>query len=479
MKSLVIIVLWLTILLSACSTPVEGPVATDPEQESSVQEILVPEREEPEIIAPEEPAETVPEKETLADVLEALRPSDISCVVQNLDRGTALHTQTLIRALNRVSEAADDSAELTDWVWYAEVLLEEERLYDRCITLKAGLQENLVEVALGKERITAWDEELYWMVRRNQNVQTLGIDWEAYDRYRPYVDACLETEWEVPPDMMEQIRLELVGFQRVHINDAIGAELYEIEIVANADSLEAARYFCAGGAFIDSRLRVHGLGKYKYLAVVDGEPVGYGDWSLFYGPEDEGRFEEKFPTKEPLIEYLAPLPEVLPEPDMGVQAVRILEQLRNFEIGLAYDQFSFSDVSQLGEEQLFLLFLLQADDEELEQQYDPALGRYCFSKEQIEQCLDDHFAGASFEIEKHQHYDSATNTISVEVASGFGGNRYMRLANWSIENGKMTMTVTFHEQPDCTDAPYMEKEYALQIGQGTWQYLSAEIMNNQ
>ena len=176
MKSLVIILLWLTILLSACSTPVEGPVATDPEQESSVQEIFVPEREEPEIIAPEEPAETVPEKETLADVLEALRPSDISCVVQNLDRGTALHTQTLIRALNRVSEAADDSAELTDWVWYAEVLLEEERLYDRCITLKAGLQENLVEVALGKERITAWDEELYWMVRRNQNVQTLGID---------------------------------------------------------------------------------------------------------------------------------------------------------------------------------------------------------------------------------------------------------------------------------------------------------------
>lgn len=40
----------------------------------------------------------------------------------------------------------------------------------------------------------------------------------------------------------------------------------------------------------------------------------------------------------------------------------------------------------------------------------------------------------------------------------------------------MTMTVTFHTQPDYTDAPYMKKVYTLEMGQETWQYLSAEIL---
>ena len=475
MKKIIITILWLTLLLCACTAPAEEPVPEAPEQEVSMPQ----QPEEPQTVQPEPVPAPKEEKETLTDVLETLQSVDISLVEQNLSRGAVLDTQTLVNALNRVSQIADPSEDTIDYVWHANVLLKEERLYDCCITLKAGMQENLVEISLGKERICVLDEELYWMVRRNQNVQTLGIDWEAYDKYRPYVDACLKPEWEVMDGIMEQVSLELAGFRCMHSSEAIGAELYEIEVVVNADSIEAARYFCAGGAFIDSRLGVHGIGAYKYLVVVDGEPAGYSDWSIFYGPEDQGRFEEKFCTKEALIEYLAPLPEVLPEPDMGVQAVRILEQLRNFEIGLTHDQFIFSDASQLGEEQLFLLFMLQSDYEELEQQYDPASGRFYFSREQIEQCLDVHFAGASFEMEAHEKYDPVTDTIAVEVASGFGGNRNMCLADWSFENGQLTMTVTFHGQPDCADAPYMEKVYTLVMGQGTWQYLSAEIINDQ
>lgn len=373
MKKIIIILLWLTIFLCSCTAPVGAPVQEAPEQE---------------VTMPQQPAEpkAVPvpkeEKETLKDVLETLQASDISFVEQNLDRGTALDTQTVVKALNRVSQIADAAAEPVDCIWYANVILKEERLYDRCIVLKAGIREKTVEISLGKEQLCIQDEELYWMVRRNQNVQPLGIDWEAYDRFCPYVDACLKPEWEVPPETMAQIRLELVGFQRVHTNDAIGAELYEIEIVANAASVEAARYCCAGGAFIDSGLRVHGIGAYKYLVVIDGEPVGYGDWSIFYGHEDQGRFEEKFPTKEALTAYLSPLPEVHPEPDMGVRAIRILEQLRNFEIALV-DQFLFEDVSQLEEAKLFLLFLLQSDYEELERQYDPVSGQFYFPEEQI------------------------------------------------------------------------------------------------
>lgn len=176
--------------------------------------------------------------------------------------------------------------------------------WDNALRLTAFSQEeNLVEIRGGDHlpQGHAWVEDapLYQLVRTMMDTPDGEIDQAAYELYKAEVDGYLADLPAYYSTIDADIHRELTRFSLEAESERLNAQLYLIGCVCIVDPPEKAGQLLAGGAYIDSQMRVaeDGNGAYNILVAVDGRAVGFTGWeSLEYGSLDQ------FETKEELIE---------------------------------------------------------------------------------------------------------------------------------------------------------------------------------
>ena len=184
---------------------------------------------------------------------------------------------------------------------------------DEMLHLYAGQTNNVVEILsglhpAGANRVVVNDAALYEFVRTSMDDPAAErIDAEPLARYRELVDLHLADV----PHYGEGVTVEreLISFYPVDEKKEIGAVIYCMDSVLNVTPREKAPYLLAGGAYVDSELRVHGIGAPELLVTVDGQAVGYTNWEWL---EFDGGLESVSTVAE-LLNIVAPLASRYPQ----------------------------------------------------------------------------------------------------------------------------------------------------------------------
>lgn len=151
--------------------------------------------------------------------------------------------------------------------------------------LSAGLEENVVEVS-GRDGLPAGtlyleNQELYQLVRTSSDYGGF-INETYYEKYQDIVDGYFDSRLEEVKDAgyVSWELSEFLGVLGTTKQDGKGAIAFRMKAAFSTDPPELAPDRIAGGAYVDSQLRAHGLDwQNVYLVTLDGEPMGiaFGD----------------------------------------------------------------------------------------------------------------------------------------------------------------------------------------------------------
>ena len=175
-------------------------------------------------------------------------------------------------------------------------------------TLYAGLEEDLVGISLPDKFFWVEDAALYRPVRTSMDTPP-DIDQAAYEDYGDFIRAHYDRDMAQRNQQAEEglpgdpgwtaSGWELHVLRLAAEREDLGVWVYDLRAVNYLDPLELAPYRVAGGAYVDSRLAIHGWDwKYTYLAVVDGETVG-----VFYLTEELDM--DQFTTRQEFLDMVA------------------------------------------------------------------------------------------------------------------------------------------------------------------------------
>ena len=158
----------------------------------------------------------------------------------------------------------------------------------------------------------------------------------------------------------------------------------------------------------------------------------------------------------------------------------LISLISGMEIGLTdKNSFTFSDPTELSEEELYLCFLLLSDCDELEAKcWDSENQNFLFTSDVITARLSKYFKDFDFDITQDSEYDAQADAIVTPSASGFGGDRRFVLTDKSLDGNTVTVTVGFYGFDDDVDEadPYQTKAYTIEFYDGGYYYLSAVII---
>ena len=176
----------------------------------------------------------------------------------------------------------------TDVVWTLDCYLapKDQETYsgDDALYLQAGLEENVVEVFGGANlpggRLHLESEALYQLLRTSLDTPD-DIDQEAYAACKALTDAYYDARLAQVSADGGFVGWELTGFREADDETALDARAYAISAAFYTDPPEGALRLLAGGMYVDSSLRAHGLDWQRvYLVTIGGEPAGVlrQDW---------------------------------------------------------------------------------------------------------------------------------------------------------------------------------------------------------
>lgn len=143
------------------------------------------------------------------------------------------------------------------------------------------------------------------------------------------------------------------------------------------------------------------------------------------------------------------------------------------EICLVDEGFTFRRGMELGEEDLYLLFLIRSDYEVLETCYRPETQMFYFSEEMIVDELARHFEDFSFDITQLSLYDAEADAVVTPLASGFGGNRAIAVEDTRVYGSVVEVDVGFYDNYELTGDPTAIKTYTIQYFEDGCRFLSA------
>ena len=177
----------------------------------------------------------------------------------------------------------------TDVVWTLDCYLapKDQETYsgDDALYLQAGLEENVVEVFGGANlpggRLHLESEALYQLLRTSLDTPD-DIDQEAYAACKALTDAYYDARLAQVSADGGFVGWELTGFREADDEAALDARAYAISAAFYTDPPEGALRLLAGGMYVDSSLRAHGLDWQRvYLVTIGGEPAGVlrQDWT--------------------------------------------------------------------------------------------------------------------------------------------------------------------------------------------------------
>ena len=235
------------------------------------------------------PTDTAPAETSLLDLLAGLTEEDIGEVSQ-YGPNEPPDSTTLAAMLNEAATHPIDHADLTlngsdtDVVWSLDCYIapKGQGVYsgEDALHLQAGLEENVVEIFGGENlpdgKVHLEDAALYQLLRTSCDQEGL-INEYYYEKYRDLVDGYYD-------DRLEEVRdvgytawelTEFLGVLGTTKESGKGAVAFRMGAAFVTDPPELAPHVLAGGAYVDSALRVHGLDwQNVYLVTLDDEPVG-------------------------------------------------------------------------------------------------------------------------------------------------------------------------------------------------------------
>ena len=203
--------------------------------------------------------------------------------------------EELAELLRQAAEHPIDHADFTlngsatDVVWTLDCYLapKDQETYsgDDALYLQAGLEENVVEVFGGANlpggRLHLESEALYQLLRTSLDTPD-DIDQEAYAACKALTDAYYDARLAQVSADGGFVGWELTGFREADEEAALDARAYAISAAFYTDPPEGALRLLAGGMYVDSSLRAHGLDWQRvYLVTIGGEPAGVlrQDWT--------------------------------------------------------------------------------------------------------------------------------------------------------------------------------------------------------
>lgn len=147
------------------------------------------------------------------------------------------------------------------------------------------------------------------------------------------------------------------------------------------------------------------------------------------------------------------------------------------EVALTGDNsFTFQTPMDLSSQELYMLALLWGGDTgKFDHCYDPEKQQFTIRQEDVEEVLALHLKKFAFDITEVSGYDSAAGGVVTWTVTGFGGDRYMSVAEKTIDGNVVTFTANFYENADLTGQPYEAKTYTIEFFDGGCWFLSAVL----
>ena len=162
----------------------------------------------------------------------------------------------------------------------------------------------------------------------------------------------------------------------------------------------------------------------------------------------------------------------------------ILQFLTDCEVGLVDDAFTFDSLAdqpeQISSENLYLLFLLWTKYEVLELYQHADDEMFYFPEALIRRTLDCYLAGYHFDITQCRWYDADIGMIVTPMASGFGGDRNIRLTKKERSGAAVTYYTAFYSMEydgTTNEEPYARKAYQLTFYDGGFTIDSARFVS--
>ena len=176
---------------------------------------------------------------------------------------------------------ADDSASSVLWSMDVYIAPAGQGVYsgDDALHLWGGLEENVVQVFGGANlpagSICLDSPALYQQLRTSCDTPD-DIDQQAYTACKALTDAYYDARLAQSAEAGCGFSgWELTQFREVEGAPALNAQAYRISAAFLTDFSQRAVPFQAGGMYVDSALRAHGLDwKLVYVVTVDGAPAG-------------------------------------------------------------------------------------------------------------------------------------------------------------------------------------------------------------
>lgn len=193
-------------------------------------------------------------------------------------------------------------------------------------------------------------------------------------------------------------------------------------------------------------------------------------------------------TNAPSMETVSPPPVISPDMEPTASAWHVDEDMLtdeylislviDMEVGLVGDNsFTFSTPTELSESELYLCFLLLSDHDELVERYwDEENEVFTFSSDVITAQLSKYFKDFYFDITQNHNYDAQADAIVTPLASGFGGDRYMKIMDKSLDGNTVSFTVNFYDDYEMRSDPYEAKTYTIEFYDGGYYYLSSNLL---
>ena len=179
---------------------------------------------------------------------------------------------------------ADDSASSVLWSMDVYIAPAGQGVYsgDDALHLWGGLEENVVQVFGGANlpagSICLDAPALYQLLRTSCDTPD-DIDQQAYTACKAVTDAYYDARLAQCADCdfsgWELTRFREARFREAGTSQTLGAQAYAISAAFLTDFSQRAVPFRAGGMYVDSALRAHGLDwQLTYLVTLDGTPAG-------------------------------------------------------------------------------------------------------------------------------------------------------------------------------------------------------------
>lgn len=239
---------------------------------------------------------------SLVQLLSELGEEEIGAIQWLIEREDRPDKAEMADLLNEAAENTIDhdpmtlNGSWTDIIWSLDIFIGDEDapvwFGEDMLHLYAGLEEDRVEILAGAnltgERIVVESPELYQIVRTSMDTPPKDIDMAVYEAYQETIDR----KFLAPRDYGDDITAtaELTALYLASEKAEWGVKVYCVGTAVTVDPPEKAPLFLAGGAYVDSRLRIHGVNWQNHLVTADGESVGLCSWESVM-PEALARYE--------------------------------------------------------------------------------------------------------------------------------------------------------------------------------------------